>query len=189
MRRTHRRHTESDVRQPTWVAPAELGGWSLLVDGARPWGSFDATVTRYGVQRYRLIVYPGGIGTSHRRLARLWRAWPISGAVLILLAVMLLGNVSSFHTLLAAAVAVYLGVCALLFAWAGPARVPVRSMSAILMPGGPDIHERRRYTEWQTLVGMLTLADHMLTTGAISKVEHEATWWEAYDRLGEFAHV
>jgi hypothetical protein len=36
---------------------------------------------------------------------------------------------------------------------------------------------------------MLHRADHMLTTGAISLVEHEATWWEAYDRLKETTHV
>ena len=34
-----------------------------------------------------------------------------------------------------------------------------------------------------TLVDMLTRADHMLTTGAISPVEHEAIWWQAYDHL------
>jgi Family of unknown function (DUF6611) len=34
------------------------------------------------------------------------------------------------------------------------------------------------------LVHMLTTADRMLATGAISRVEHEAAWWKAYDRLG-----
>jgi len=33
------------------------------------------------------------------------------------------------------------------------------------------------------LVHMLTMADRMLATRAISLVEHEATWWKAYDRL------
>jgi hypothetical protein len=33
------------------------------------------------------------------------------------------------------------------------------------------------------VVRMLIWADHMLAAGAISLVEHEATWWEAYDRL------
>jgi hypothetical protein len=62
-------------------------------------------------------------------------------------------------------------------------------MSIILMPGAVDARERRRYTEWQTLVHMLTRADHMLTTGAISLVEHEAIWWEAYDRLEAITYV
>ena len=143
-------------------------------------------VSRYGVRRYRLIIYPPGTSTADRRLARLWRGWPVGGAVLGLLAVMLLGNaVSSPNAVLAVAVAAYVCVGALLFLLAGPARVQVRSMSVILMPGSADAHERRRYTEWQTLVHMLIRADHMLMTGAISPVEHEATWWEAYDRLEE----
>ncbi len=101
---------------------------------------------------------------------------------------MLLGNAAaSPDTVLALAVAVYVSIGALLFLRAGPARVRVRSMSVILMPKA-DARERRRYTEWQTLVDMLTRADRLLRAGAISIVEHEATWWEAYDRL-EVTHV
>jgi hypothetical protein len=62
-------------------------------------------------------------------------------------------------------------------------------MSVILMPETAGAHELRRHTEWQALVQMLVRADHMLTTGAISPREHEATWWEAYDRLEGTAHV
>ena len=103
---------------------------------------------------------------------------------------MLLGNaVSSPHTVLAVAVAAYVSIGALLFLLAGPGRVQVRSMSVILMPGAADAHERRRHTEWETLVDMLTRADHMLTTGAISPVEHEAIWWQAYDRLEATTNV
>lgn len=170
--------------QPTQRVPVEQRWWSSLLDGTHPWGSFDATISRYGVRRYRLIVYPPGTSTADRRLARLWRGWPISGAVLVLLAVMLFGNVAaSPDTVLALAVAAYASICALLFLRAGPARVQVRSMSIILVPGAADARELRRYIEWQTLVPMLTRADDMLRTGAISLVEHEATWWEAYDRL------
>ena len=79
---------------------------------------------------------------------------------------------------------------ALLFLLAGPGRVQVRSMSVILMPGVADAHERRRHTEWETLADMLTRAEpHMLTTGAISPVEHEAIWWQAYDRLEATTNV
>jgi len=147
-------------------------------------------VSRYGVRRYRLIIYPPGTSTADRRLARLWRGWPLSGAALGLFALMLLGNAAaSPDTVLAVAVAAYVSIGALLFLRAGPVRVQVRSMSIILMPGTADEHERRKYIEWKTLVRMLTRADRMLTTGAISLVEHEATWWEAYDRLEAITHV
>lgn len=147
-------------------------------------------VGRHGVRRYRLITYPAGITTADRQLARLWRGWPISGAVPGLLAVMLLGNVAaSPDTVLAFAVTVYVSIGALLFLRAGPARVRVRSMSIILMPKAADARELRRYLEWQTLVHMLTRADRMLATGAISPAEYEATWREAYERLEEITHV
>jgi hypothetical protein len=190
MRRTVPRQREPGVLLPTQSPPAESQWWSRLLDGAHHWGSFDATVGRYGVRRYRLIVYPPGISTTDRRLARLWRGWPITGAVLGLIAIMLFGNeVASPNAVLAWAVAVYVGFGALLFLRAGPARVEVRSRSIILMPKVADARERRKYIEWQTVVWRLTRADQLLRTGAISLVEHEASWWEAYDRLEEITHV
>jgi hypothetical protein len=185
MRRTLHRHVESGIPQPTRGAPVEEPRWwSRLLDGAHPWGSFAATVGRYGVRRYRLVIYPPGSSTADRQLARLWRGWPIGGAVLGLVAMMLLGNVAaSPDTVLAFAVAVYVCVGALLFLRAGSGRVQVRSVSIALVPHAADAGEQRRYIEWQTLVAMLTRADALLRTGAISVVEHEATWWEAYDRL------
>jgi hypothetical protein len=155
-----------------------------LLDGAHPWGSFDAMGGRYGVRRYRLIIYPAGTSTAERRLARMLRGWLVGGAVLGLLAVMLLGNVvSSPIAVLVVALVAYVAVGALLFLVAGPARVQVRTMSVVLMPETADAHELRRYTEWQALVQMLTRADHMLAIGAMSSGEYEATWREAYDRL------
>ena len=56
-------------------------------------------------------------------------------------------------------------------------------MSVILLAGDADSSDRRRYTGWETLVDMLTRADCLRETGEISPVEHEAIWWEVYDRL------
>ena len=185
MRRSQHLPVERDVPQPPQVPPAEPRWWSRLLDGAHPWGSFDATVGRYGIRRYRLIVYPPGSTAADRRLARMWRGWPITGAALALLAFMLFGNVvASPATVLGYAVAFYVGTGALLFLRAGPARVRVRSMSIILMPKGADVRELCKYAEWRMLVHMLTMADRMQATGATSLVEHEASWWKAYDRLG-----
>jgi hypothetical protein len=104
--------------------------------------------------------------------------------------VLLLGNVTAPpDTVLAYAVSAYVGIGALLFLRAGPARVRVRSMSIILMPRGAEVRELCKYAEWRMLVHMLTMADRMLATGAISPVEHEATWWKAYDRLEAISRV
>jgi hypothetical protein len=190
MRRTVHRRPELGTLHLPESEPAESPWWSRLLDGARQWGSFDATVGRYGVQRYRLTVYPPGVSTSDRRFARLRQGWPITGAVLGLLAIMLLGNdMASPNAVLAWAVVAYVSIGAALFLRAGPARVQARSMSIILMPNGDDARERSNHVEWQALVYMLTRADQMVKTGVISRVEHEAVWWEAYDRLEAITHV
>jgi hypothetical protein len=190
MRRTPHRRAEPDVAQPAQATPVERRWWSRLLDGAHQWGSFDAAVGRYGVRRYRLIIYPPGSNAADRRLARLWRGWPLTGAVLGLLAIMLLGNMAaSPDRVLGYPVAAYVGIGALVFLRAGPARLQVRSLSILLMPNRADARERCKYIEWQNLVRMLTRADQMLKTGAISPVEHEATWWEAYERLEAVRYV
>lgn len=136
-----------------------------------------------------MVIYPPWSSTADRHLARLWRGWPISGALLGLIAVMLLGNAAaSPDTVLAFAVTAYVGIGALLFLRAGPARVQVRSVSIALTPNAADAGEQRRYIEWRTLVDELTRADRLLRTGAITLVEHEATWWDAYERI-EAIHV
>ena len=155
-------------------------------------------ISQYCVRRYRLIIYPPGTTAADRRLARLRRGWPVGGAVLVLFAIMIGDAVSSPYTVPAVAITAYLGIRVLLSLLAGPKRVHVKSMSLVLMPvitdenGMPvitDENERRRHTEWKTLTHMLTRADDMLSTGAISPVEYEAIWWQAYDRLEDTTHV
>ena len=163
--------------------------FSRVLDGDRPWGSYDVKISQYAARRYRLIIYPPGTTIADRRLARLRRGWPLGGAALILFAIMIGDAVSSPYTLPAIAIATYLGISVLLSLLAGPNRVHVKSMSLILMPLTTDEDERRRHNEWKTLTHMLTRADDMLSTGAISPVEYEAIWWQAYDRLEDTTHV
>ena len=113
----------------------------------------------------------------------------MGGAVLVLFAVMIGDAASSPYTIPAVAITAYLSVHVLLSLLAGPNRVHVKSMSLVLMPAVTDEDERRRHDEWKTLTHMLTLADEMLSTGAISPVEYEAIWWQAYDRLEDTTHV
>jgi len=172
------------VNKPTPAEPPAPRPWERLLDGSHPWGSFDSAVARHSVRRYRLVIYPPGAGTADRRLARLWRGWSLTGAPFALVVLMLMSTVAAAPaTVFAVAVAAYVGIGALLFMRAGPARVHVREMSVILVPGTVDDVERRKYGEWQILVHILTKADGMLTTGAISPAEYNATWWHAYHRL------
>jgi hypothetical protein len=52
-----------------------------LLAGAHPWGSFDIQPDRFGVIRYRLVVFPPGISESERRRVRVARGWPAWGLV------------------------------------------------------------------------------------------------------------
>ena len=163
--------------------------FSRLLDGDHRWGFYDVKISQYAVRRYRLIIYPPGIATADRRLARLRRGWPLAGAVLILFAIMIGDAVSSPYTVPAVAITAYLSIHVLLSLLAGPKRVHVKSLSLILMPTIADEDEQHRHHEWKTLTHMLTRADGMLSTGAISPVEYEAIWWQAYDRLEDTTQV
>src|SRR5258708_26985110 len=55
-------------------------GWLRVIDGDRPWGSIDIRPDRFGVTRYRLVVYPPGITESERRLVRVAPGRPLGGA-------------------------------------------------------------------------------------------------------------
>jgi hypothetical protein len=163
--------------------------FTRLLDGDHPWGSYDVKISQYAVRRYRLIIYPPGTATADRRLARLRRGWPLGGAVLIVFAIMIGDAVSSPYTVPAVAITACLCIHVLLSLLAGPERVQVKSMSLFLMPASTDEDELRRHDEWKTLTQMLTRADDMLSTGAISPVEYEAIWWQAYDCLEDTTHV
>lgn len=161
-----------------------------LVDGAHPWGSADVMVGRYGLRRYRLVVFPPGISAVDRRLLRLWRGWPTGGGLLAMLAVMLLSDtLSSPATTLLVAAAAYVGVGAVLFVMTAEVRTGVRSLSLILLSVELDACERRSFAEWERLVCILIGADRMLNAGTIAPAQHEALWWHAYDSLGIPAHV
>jgi hypothetical protein len=160
--------------------------WLRLLDGAHPWGSFDAAMGRYGVRRYRLVIFPPGISRSDRRLLRLWRGWPLGGGMLALLAAMLLGDSTSSLLIVAA---IYLGVVATLFALTTHVRARVRSQTLMLFTAELEPSERQRYAEWERRVDILTRADQMLSTGAITPCQHELLWWQAYESLEGPARV
>jgi hypothetical protein len=163
--------------------------FSRLLDGDHPWGSYDVKISQYSVRRYRLIIYPPGTATADRRLARLRRGWPLGGAALVIFAIMVGDALSSPYTVPAVAMTAYLSIHVLLSLVAGPKRVHVKSMSLIFMPAIAGEDERRQHHEWTILTQMLTRADDMLSTGAISPVEYEAIWWRAYDGLEDTTHV
>jgi hypothetical protein len=180
--------TRSGMQSPQPViATTTRKWWIRALDGPYRWGSFDVLVGRYGLRRYRLTVFPPGITVTDRRLVRLWRAWPIAGAVLWLLAVMFFSDtISSPTTTAVVAAAVYLVVGAALFWLVRGVRGRVRSLWAMTLDRYDDPRsdaEDAALATCDTVVGILTAADDLLDAGRISPVEYEALWWEAYDWL------
>lgn len=179
-----RRHT----RQPSAPSSAGQRWWLRLLDGDHVWGSLDVSPTRYGVTRYCLVIFPPGIDRLDRRLLRALRAWPTWGALLWLFSVCLLST-SSISVRFAVPTAVWLGIGAVLFAYAGALRTQVRTRCVTRIAGHPDITCRpdeesaNAYAEMTTSVGMLRSADVLRAQGRLSTAEHEAIWWQVYDRL------
>ncbi len=172
------------------VASPKRAWWMRLLDGNHPWGSFDAMVSRYGLRRYRLRVFPPGIGAADRRFVRAWRGWPVGGAALALLAAMCLSDiVFSPITALVLCAGTYVAVGAALFAMSGAARAQVRSLSVISIDGYSDPRTEAMFVQWAAVVEMLTTADEMRERSDLSPVEYEAVWWEAYNRLEVGADV
>jgi len=154
---------------------------------SRVWGSFDAYPARYGVARYRLVVFPPGITARERRLLRAWRSWPLWGAALWL-GLQVGGELAGMpETALIGGSMIYIAVGALLFVLTGDTRVRVRTLCAINIAGYGQDDVDRRYSVLRVMARTLDHADLALEESRISPLEHEARWWQVYDVLDAMA--
>jgi hypothetical protein len=162
--------------------PTSAGWWSRLLDGDYVWGSIDVSLTRYGVTRYRLVVFPPGIDRVERRLLRGLRAWPTWGVALWLLSLCVCSALTPWARFTLPSLA-WLGIGAFLFARAGALRARIRVLSVTRVAGLPDPQGAATYAEMNTLVTALRSADHLRDAAGLSTAEHEAVWWQVYERL------
>jgi hypothetical protein len=158
-------------------------GWSRLLDGDRPWGSIDIRPDRMGVTQYVLVVYPPGISEAERRSVRIWRGWPMWGALLWIASYVVLTQLIDPWTARALPTAAYLGAGIAAFVRAGDARTRVRTMKATVMSGFPDPSSRAICHKLQALAVTLTEADEHRQLGLISPIEYEMIWWRVYDQI------
>jgi hypothetical protein len=158
-------------------------GWSRLLDGDRVWGSIDIRPDRFGVTRYRLVVFPPGISDAERRRVRAARGWPLWGALVWVFCEIWFSHTMGPWTALIAATGVYLGVGVATTIAAGDQRKQVRTIGAMVMAGYHDPQSRKARDAVQHLAGVLLQADDLLARGAISPTTHEMTWWQVYDRM------
>lgn len=161
--------------------------WLRLLDGDRPWGSIDIQPDRFGVTRYRLVVYPPGISETERRQVRAARGWPLWGALVWVVCEIFLNNMTGPWTAFAVSTAVCLGSGVVAFTMAGAPRTRVRTMAATVMVGYHDpisVAVRDRLKE---LADTLTYADEQLMSGHISAIQYEMVWWRVYDQMSPSA--
>ena len=112
--------------------PGRLQRWSAqLLDGENRWGFVRIQIDRFGVTRYRLVVYPPGISDVQRRRLRIWRGAAVWGAALWVLSEIVLQQLIGPWTALAVSTGGVLALAALAMANAGETRTMVRSMDVV----------------------------------------------------------
>ena len=159
-------------------------GWQRLLDGERPWGSVDVHPDRFGMTRYRLVVFPPGISEQERRLVRLARGWPMWGALVWVACEVFLTQVTGPWTALTLSTSAYIGLGVVTMALAGVQRSQVKTMAAAVSAGYHDAQSAARRDKLGKLALTLMDADERLGRGQISASDHELTWWRVYDEMG-----
>ena len=158
-------------------------GWLRMLDGEFRWGSLDIRPDRFGVTRYRLVVFPPGISESERRWVRAARGWPLWGALVWVMCEALSTQVTGPWTALAISTAAYLAVGLTAVTMAGEPRTQVRTMGAVVMAGYHDPVLVATRDKLKVLAATVIDADKRLEGGQISAAHHEMIWWWVYNEL------
>jgi hypothetical protein len=164
--------------------PGRLHRWcSQLLAGENRWGFVRIQIDRFGVTRYRLVVYPPGISDVERRALRIWRGAPIWGVALWLVAEIFLQQLTGPGSAFALSVGVVIALAAVALRNAGEARTKVRAMCVVTMPGLTDAATIAAREELLAMAMTLTFADERIDEECMSPLDHEALWWRIYERL------
>lgn len=154
--------------------------WSRALDGRRVWGSLDIRPDRYGVMRYRLLVYPPGINTPQRHRLRLWRGWPLWGALLWMVCEIWLSEFTGPWLTLFLSTSIYVGSGLVTRHLAHHTAGATRTVCVMVMPNDPDRIADTVSREITVLGRSMIEADERYERGEISAVDHEMTWWRVY---------
>ena len=154
-----------------------------LLDSGRDWGALDVSASRCGIARYHLALFPPGISPNERIVLRLWRTWPIWGAVTwLVLEIVLMAVVGSVPALVIST-SIGLGAGAALLAMTRRTRREVRVLTVLRIAGIHDPSVQDALEELSTRALALREADARLAAGDLSAVEHEAAVWRVYEAM------
>lgn len=157
--------------------------WHRLLDGMNPWGSFLVQPGRYGSTRYQIVVYPPGSTAAQRRRIRLWRGWPLWGALLWLICIIALPRLIDQHTAFVVSTVGCLAAGALVFIRAGDLRTGTRTLNTTVLDTGLDVTARTTCRRIKSLAATMARADDQLAAGVISPADYEAIWWQVYQGM------
>ena len=172
------------MQAQTQNRPGRLQRWcAQLLDGENRWGFVRIQIDRFGVTRYRLVVYPPGISDVQRRRLRIWRGAAHLGSSAV-------GGVrdppSGFDRTVDRACVLHrrrLALAAVAMAQAGETRTMVRSMGVVTMPGLTEVATMHSRHELLAMAMTLTAADERVDEERMSPLDHEALWWQVYEKL------
>ncbi len=171
------------MREKT-ARPGRRRRWrDLLLDGENRWGYARIQVDRFGVTRYRLVVYPPGISDEERRRLRIWRGAPVWGGTLWVLSAIFLHDAMGPWLTFAVSTGSVLALAVVALAKTGENRTLVRSMGVVTMPGYTTAAMLAARDELLAKAMTLTTADRRLDEERISPIEHEVLWWQVYEEL------
>jgi len=105
------------------------------------------------------------------------------GAMLWLLLAICLGGTPGPWAAIGLATIVYLSSGAIILALTRHLRSRVRTLGVLVIDGHSNRSSAAGYAELETLANTLRDADAKRSEGRLSAVDHEALWWQAYDRL------
>ncbi|WP_422745099.1 DUF6611 family protein [Mycobacterium sp. WMMD1722] len=154
-----------------------------LLDGSCEWGGLDIRTDRAGFTRYRLVVYPPGIGASERRWLRVYRGWPVWGSALWAVTAIAAHTALGVPQALGVATAVALAGRVVSAYGAGGHRHAVRVWSAVLLAGVPEESAIGARDRIKRLALPLCHADEAAAAGTITPAQHEWIWWQVYDAM------
>jgi hypothetical protein len=157
--------------------------WSRLLDGENRWGFARIQIDRFGVTRYRLVVYPPGISDTERRRLRMWRGSPVWGPALWLMSEIYLQQGFGAWDALAISSATVITLIVVAMFMAGTTRTEVRMVSVVTIPGQIDAATIAARDKLKALASMLYDADDRVDAERMSPLEHESLWWQVYDLL------
>ncbi len=178
------RRTPEGMQEEVQNRPGRLHRWyAQLLDGENRWGFVRIQIDRFGVTRYRLVVYPPGINDVQRRRLRIWRGAAVWGAALWVLSEIVLQQLIGPWTALAVSTGGVLALAAVAIAKAGETRTMVRSMGVVTMPGLTEVATIHSREELLAMAMTLTAADERVDEECMSPLDHEALWWQVYEKL------